>query len=142
MYVALGWDVITVKDGNKIGEIDKALEAANKSKKPALIIVNTILGKYSEYENTNKIHGKLETHDLEQIREKLKGGEPFTIDENNLKELRIRIKERNDSVYEDWYLDYKEYISTLNEKEREELNDYLNDEEILLNLDKSVTISS
>ena len=138
MYVALGWEVLSVKDGNKISEIDKALEAANKSKKPVLIIVNTVLGKFSEYENTNKIHGKLEEDDLQQIRTKLKGERPFYIDEDNLEELRKLVKERNNSVYEDWYADYKEYIETLDDKELNELNDYLNDEEILLNLDKVI----
>ena len=48
IYVALGWEVLSVKDGNKVSEIDKALETANKSKKPVLIIVNTVLGKYSD----------------------------------------------------------------------------------------------
>ena len=138
MYVALGWEVLSVKDGNKISEIDKALETANKSKKPVLIVVNTTIGKYSEYENTSKIHGKLDEDDLEQIRIKLKGTSPFYIDEDNLYELRKNIKKRNAEVYEDWYVDYKAYIETLNDKEVEELNDYINDEEILLNLDKVI----
>ena len=138
MYVALGWEVLTVKDGNKISEINKALETANKSKKPVLIVVNTIIGKYSEYENTHKIHGKLDEDDLEQIRIKLKGSIPFDIDEDNLNELRKIVKKRNLSVYEEWYQDYKEYIENLNDKEIEELNDYLNNEEILLNLDKVI----
>ena len=138
MYIALGWEVITVKDGNKVSEIDKALEAANKSKKPVLIIVNTIIGKYSEYENTHKIHGKLDEDDLQQIRIKLKGEIPFYIDELNLEQLRKMVKQRNQSVYEDWYEDYKTYIETLNDKEINQLNEYLNDEEILLNLDKVI----
>jgi len=138
MYVALGWEVLTVKDGNKISEINKALETANKSKKPVLIVVNTIIGKYSEYENTHKIHGKLDEDDLEQIRIKLKGSIPFDIDEDNLNELRKIVKKRNLSVYEEWYQDYKEYIENLSDKEIEELNDYLNNEEILLNLDKVI----
>ena len=138
MYVALGWEVFSVKNGNKLSEINKALDAANKSKKPALIIVNTILGKYSEYENTNKIHGKLHEDDLDQIRIKLKGDRPFHIDDDNLEQLRKLVKNRNKSSYEDWYSDYKAYVETLNEKEAEELNDYLNDEDILLNLDKVI----
>ena len=138
MYVALGWEVLSVKDGNKVSEIDKALETANKSKKPVLIIVNTVLGKYSEYENTNKIHGKLDEEDLRQIRIKLKGEEPFYINEENLAQLRKKVKTRNESMYEEWYHDYKTYIETLTDKEVEELNDYLNDEEILLNLDKVI----
>jgi len=138
MYVALGWEVLCVKDGNKLSEIDKALEAANKSKKPVLIIVNTVLGKYSEYENTNKIHGRLDEDDLDQIRVKLKGSRPFYIDEDNLMQLRKNVKHRNQSVYEDWYADYKQYIEILNDKELDALNDYLNDEEILLNLDNVI----
>lgn len=138
MYVALGWEVLSVKDGNKISEIDKALETANKSKKPVLIVVNTVLGKYSLYENTSKIHGKLDEDDLRQIRIKLKGEEPFYIDEDNLTQLRRNVKNRNNLVYEDWYEDYKKYIQGLDDKALEELNDYLNDEEILLNLDKVI----
>ena len=138
MYVALGWEVLTVKDGNKVSEIDKALETANKSKKPVLIIVNTVLGKYSEYENTNKIHGKLDEDDLDQIRVKLKGSRPFYIDEDNLEQLRRNVKNRNNSVYEDWYSDYKQYIESLSDKELDALNEYLNDEEILLNLDNVI----
>lgn len=138
MYVALGWEVLSVKDGNKLSEIDKALETANKSKKPVLIVVNTILGKYSQYENTNKIHGKLDEDDLDEIRIKLKGTRPFHIDEDSLDELRRMVRKRNASSYEDWYNDYQEYIKDLSDKEVEELNDYLNDEDILLNLDKVI----
>ena len=138
MYVALGWEVISVKDGNKISEIDKALEVANKSKKPVLIVVNTVIGKYSLYENTNRIHGKLDEEDLKQIRIKLKGEEPFYINEDNLAQLRKSVKNRNKLVYEDWYDDYKKYVQELDDKALEELNDYLNDEEILLNLDKVI----
>lgn len=138
MYTSLDWEVITVKDGNKVSEIDKALESANKSKKPVLIIVNTVLGKYSEYENTNKIHGRLDEDDLDQIRIKLKGSRPFYIDEDNLKKLRKMVKDRNNSVYEDWYMDYQEYIKALKEKDLESLNDYLNNEDVLLNLDNVI----
>ena len=138
MYAALDWEVLTVKDGNKISEIDKALDTANKSKKPVLIVVNTTLGKYSEYENTNKIHGKLDEDDLIQIRTKLKGEAPFYIDETSLEQSRKNVRNRNQSMYEDWYNDYQEYLKNLSEKEQEELNDYLNDEDILLNLDKVI----
>lgn len=138
MYVALGWEVLSVKDGNKVSEINKALDVANNSKKPVLIIVNTILGKYSLYENTNKIHGKLDSDDLEQIKIKLKCNNNFYIDEENLELLRMRVKKRNANVYNDWYKEYKSYLDLLPEKKQEELIDYLNDEEILLNLDKVI----
>ena len=138
MYVALGWDVLVVKNGDKLSEIDKALEAANRSKLPTLIIVNTILGKNSSYENTNKIHGKLDKVDLEGIREKLNGSEPFTVDEENLSAVRKEVKTRNQLAYSDWYKDYEEAIKEMDEKKIEKLNDLINDEEILLNIDKVV----
>ena len=138
MYLALGWNVIIVKNGDKVSEIDKALDNANKSKQPTLIIVNTILGINSEYENTNKIHSKLDEDDLHQIRIKLKGGEPFSLDEENMHLLRKNIKERNDFAYSDWYKDYQEYINTLNDSEVEKLNDLINDEDIILDLEKVI----
>ena len=138
MYVALGWDVLVVKNGDKSSEIDKALEAANKSKLPTLIILNTILGKNSMYENTNKIHGKLDREDLASIREKLKGGLPFTIDAENLEALRKEVRTRNQLSYDDWYKNYEKAVEEMTEKEVENLNDLVNGEDILLNLDKVI----
>ena len=138
MYAALGWNVLIVKNGNNQGEIDKALDSANRSKLPTLIVVNTVLGKYSEYENTNKIHGRLDKEDLEQIRVKLKGSGPFTIDEENLQSLRKEVKTRNQLAYQDWYNDYQNYIKELDENELDKLDDFINDENIILNLEKVI----
>jgi len=138
MYVSLGWDVLVVKNGEKVSEIDKAIEAAKRSKMPTLIIVNTILGKYSAYENTNKIHGKLDKTDLEGIREKLKGTGRFTIDEDNLNALRKEVKTRNQLAYQDWYNDYEICTKEMNEKQIDNLNDLINGEDIILNLEKVI----
>lgn len=138
MYVALGWNVLVVKNGDKISEINKALNEANKSKLPTLIIVNTILGKNSLYENTNKIHGKLDSDDLEEIRTKLKGTAPFTVDEENMQNIRKKVRERNAGVYAEWVQDYKKYQSEVSDKEIENLNDLINNEDIILNLDKVI----
>ena len=138
MYVALGWDVLVVKNGDKVSEIDKALDTANKNKQPTLIIVNTILGKNSQYENTNQIHSKLDEDDLNQIRIKLKGKEPFEIDEDNLKALRKEVKLRNEDAYSEWYKDYQEYINTAKDSDVEHLNELINDEDIILDLEKVI----
>lgn len=138
MYTALGWDVLMVKNGDKLSEIDKALTAANKNKLPTLIIVNTILGKYSQYENTSKIHGKLDSEDLTHIRETLKCGSPFTIDEEALHTLRKEVKKRNESMYDEWYQDYQAYVNKHSDNEVEKLDDLLNDENIILDLDKVI----
>ena len=138
MYVSLGWEVLVIKNGDKVSEIDKAIEAAKRSKLPTLIIVNTILGKNSAYENTNKIHGKLDKTDLEEIREKLKGEKPFTIDEANLYALRKEVKTRNQLAYQDWYSDYEACVKEMNEKQIDNLNDLINGEDILLNLERVI----
>lgn len=138
MYSALGWDVLIIKNGDRLSEIDKAIETANRSKMPTLIICNTILGKDSEYENTNKIHGRLDKEDLKQIRESYNGGEPFTIDEDNLYALRKEIKNRNQMAYADWYKDYEEVTKGMNEKNIDNLNDIINGENVLLNIDRVI----
>lgn len=138
IYASLGWDVLVIKNGDKISEIDKAIESAKRSKMPVLIIANTILGKYSTYENTNKIHGKLDKEDLRTIREKLKGGLPFNIDENNLNALRKEVRTRNQLAYSDWYKEYEACIKGMNEKSIDNLNDLINNEDIVLNLEKVI----
>ena len=138
MYVALGWDVYVVTKGNKVSEIDKALNAAKKSKQPTLIIVNTILGDGSKYENTSKIHGRLNDDDLEQLRVKLKCNAPFELDNINIEFLRNDVRTRNSGVYGEWYLNYQKYISEHDEKEKEKLDDLINDEDITLNLSKVI----
>ena len=138
MYGALGWEVLIVKNGDKLSEIDRALDAANRSKLPTLIIFNTVIGKYSTYENTNKIHGALDKDDLKEIRTKLKGSGPFTIDQDNLYALRKEVRTRNQKLYSDWYNDYKQYVANLSEKEREKIEDYINDDDILLDLERVI----
>ena len=75
---------------------------------------------------------------MHQIREKLKGTGPFEIDEDNLRHLRRSIKERNEFAYSDWYKDYQEYVNTASESEVEKLNDLINDEDIILDLEKVI----
>jgi len=138
MYVALGFDVLVVKNGEKVSELDKAFEMAKRSNLPVLIVVNTTIGKYSEYENTNKIHGKLEQEDLEQMRVKLQGTAPFTVDEECLTTVRKNVRSRCQKAYSDWYELYKKYVASLSEKEINMLDDYINDEEIILDIDKVI----
>lgn len=57
-YEAIGWQVINVKDGNDINEIQKAIRKGKKELyKPTLIIVNTVIGYGSNNQGTNKVHG-------------------------------------------------------------------------------------
>ncbi|MBP5684233.1 MAG: transketolase, partial [Bacilli bacterium] len=64
-FEALDFNVIRIKKGNNHEEIADAIDSAKKSKRPSIIIIETVLGKDSIYENTNKTHGKpLEKEDL------------------------------------------------------------------------------
>ncbi|HHT66778.1 MAG TPA: transketolase [Erysipelotrichaceae bacterium] len=57
-FLASEWEVLEVKDGNNVEEIDAAIAKAKTSKnKPTLIIVNTIIGYGSAKQGTSKVHG-------------------------------------------------------------------------------------
>ena len=57
---SLGFNVLTVKDGNDIDEISDAITKAKKSKdKPSFIIVNTHIGFGSPLQDSNKAHGSI-----------------------------------------------------------------------------------
>lgn len=141
-FEALGWEVLEVKNGESIKEIDNAIEKAKKSKKPVLIGVNTVIGKYSKYEGTNKVHGSpLEKEDLENVREQLGGLGKFTYDKENMKMYRKYIKERCENNYSNWYLEYENYKETHNEEEVEVLNSIIKNEDVILQLDKVVDTS-
>lgn len=139
VYEDLGWEVIDVKKGDSIKEINKAINTAKKSSRPCLIVVNTIIGMYSEYEGTNKIHGKLELDDYKEIKKELTGSEEkWNIDKTNLSLYRKKIKDRLDDIYKDWYEDYERYCEKIDEKKLNTLNTIINNEKINIQLDKVI----
>ena len=138
-YESLGWEVIDVKKGDSIKEINKAINTAKKATRPCMIIINTIIGMYSEYEGTNKIHGKLELDDYKEIRKELGSCEDkWEIDKKNLSLYRQKIKNRLDGIYKDWYEDYEKYSEKISDKELNELNSIINNEKISIKLDKVI----
>lgn len=57
-FEACGWQVLRVKDGNNLGEIQKALEEArNRTDAPSLIMVSSHIGYGSPKEDTFLVHG-------------------------------------------------------------------------------------
>lgn len=57
-FKASNWNVIEVKDGNNISEIDRAIKKAKLSQeKPTMILVHTIIGFGSKNQGTSKVHG-------------------------------------------------------------------------------------
>ncbi|MDY2986442.1 MAG: transketolase [Peptoniphilus sp.] len=57
-YLALGWQVIEVEDGNDIEAIAAAIEEAKKDERPSLIKVTTEIGYGSPRVGTSKAHGE------------------------------------------------------------------------------------
>ena len=138
VYTGLDWEVLYVKKGDSIKEINKAIIAAKKSTRPCLIVINTVIGMYSKYEGTNKIHGKLELDDYREIRKEIGTGDKWELDKANLALYRQAIRDRVDDNYNNWYHDYEEYIKGIDEDEINSLNNIINNESITLKLDKVI----
>lgn len=138
IYDDLDWEVLVVKKGESIKEINKAINTAKKSSKPTLIVVNTTIGTYSKYEGTNKIHGRLEQDDYLEIKEELGYKEKWECDKVNLTLYRQAIKDRVDGNFNDWYNDYENYIKDIDEKKLNMLNSIINNDNITLQLDKVI----
>lgn len=140
-FISINWEVIKVKNGEDIGEISNAIDKAKKCKKPVLIEIKTVLGKYSKYEGTNRIHSNLDKEDLEEIRMKLKGTSPFTyseIDRNNALKF---IKDGTSDYYRDWYSEYEMYIANSTDNEKDKINLIIENEKISLDINAVVDSS-
>lgn len=138
VYADLGWNVFYVKNGESVKEINKAIHAAKKSDGPSLIVVNTVIGKFSKYEGSHKIHGTLEQDDYLEIKKELDREEKWDYDKVNLALYRQFIQERLDNTYKEWYLDYEEFCKNTDEKKVNVLNSIINNEVIQLQLDKVI----
>ena len=95
-YLAMGFEVDFVKEGNDVAEIDKAIERAKYNKKPTLIEIKTTIGRGSINEGKNLVHGKpLTNDDIQSIRKKYKiTTGPMEITENAVKYMRYSIAKR------------------------------------------------
>lgn len=138
MYADLGWEVLYVKNGENIKEINKAINTAKKTNVPTLIVIETEIGKYSKYEGTNKIHGSLEQDDYLEIKKELGKIDKWDYDKVNLALYRQYIQDRVENTYKDWYMDYEEYTKSVDEKRVNILNSIINNESINLQLDKVI----
>ena len=140
VYADLGWNVFEVKNGDSVKEINKAIISAKKADGPSLIVVHTIIGEYSKYEGTNKIHGNLEQDDYVEIKKELGNEEAWSYDKVNVAMYRKFIQDRVDGNYKDWYVDYEEYCNSSSDKDKEFLNSILSNEAPLLKLDKVIDL--
>lgn len=131
-FVAMGWNVISVTDGENIEAISKAIEEAHASTdKPTLIEIKTTIGKYSSLQGTNAAHGApLTKEDISSIKEKLKVRDiPFTISQNVCDDFRFLIKERCKNIIKE----FESKIKSLSQEKKEELEYFMKE-------DKAITL--
>jgi transketolase len=119
-FEAAGWNVLLVKDGNDVDEIDKALSLAKTAKeKPTLIICHTVIGYGSPYAGSNVSHGKAFTPE-EVIKTKENLGynfAPFEIPE----EAYMAFK---DTFYKRGQAAHSEYNKTVEAYSKNHLTEY------------------
>ena len=116
-FIASGWDVLEVKDGNDIRSIDKAIKVAKTSiDKPTLIIVRTVIGYGSINQGTSKVHGAPLPHDeVVEMRQNL-GTESFTIPQEVYDYYKNTFGARGTKAYKKWLKQCKENDASLIEK--------------------------
>ena len=135
-FVSSGWNVIQVPDGDNYELIIKAIsEAKTCLDKPTLIEINTKIGRYSELEGTNQVHGKpLSDTDISNIKKKCDLRDiPFSVTQNTIDDMNYIIDSRCKHLYDDFMKkvdslpeDIKNKLLTfMNEEKGFNINDYI-----------------
>ncbi len=108
-YEGMNWNYLFVKDGEDIGAVEKAILKAQKSTKPTIIEIKTIIGRGAVSENTSKVHGSpLPQEEADKMRLEL-GGEAFGVDASVYQLYRETFRDRGDKAYQNWLLTCKAY---------------------------------
>ncbi len=122
-FEAYGWHVVTVKDGNDIHEVDKAIDAAGTDPRPSLVIVQTHIGFGSPNKHdTASAHGSpLGEDELKQTKENLGWpAEPaFHIPEEVSRHMKEEVGGRGHALAEDWDKRFKAYQKAFPELAKE-----------------------
>ena len=116
-FEALDFNIIRVKNGQNYNDISDAITDAKRSKRPAIVIVDTIIGKDSEYEGENKVHGKaLAKEDLACIKAKYEITYPsFQLDNELVSNFQNLVLERVNKKYKVWQEEYNHILEEQNE---------------------------
>lgn len=123
-FVSLGWNVITVNDGESYEAVSKAIdEAKTSTDKPTLIEIKTVIGKYSSLEGTNLVHGSpLSREEVTKIKEKLGVRDiPFIVSQSLCDDFRYFIDKRCSDLVEK----FNKNLDSLSDEERDELDYFM-----------------
>ena len=122
-FMAKGFYVDTLKDATNIKEIARAIEAAKNSKKPALIVFKTTIGKDSFNEGKNIIHsGTLTLDDTNSLRRKYNLFlPPFEVSKDSIIHIESMMKSRTDK----WEKKFQEHYARAKNINNANLNNIL-----------------
>lgn len=110
-YEAMGFNYILVKDGNDTSAISKAIASAQKSKKPTLIEVKTVIGYGSALAGKSDCHGAPIGAENTAVMRKQKGWnfEPFEIPAEAYEYFNNTLNKRGAEKYAEWQRIYEQY---------------------------------
>nr|MCU0474665.1 transketolase [Anaerolineae bacterium] len=96
-YAAMGWQVLTVRDGNNVDEVDAAIKAAHaQTDQPTFIIVKTVIGYGSPNKaGSSKAHGSPLGADEVALTKQAYGwsAEPFAVPGDVIEHFRTALDE-------------------------------------------------
>ena len=101
-FQGMNWNVLVVQDGEDLTSLDHAIEKAKTSiDKPTLIIVQTVIGRYSKNQGTNLAHGMvLDKEEIKTIKTQLGLRDiPFTVSQDTIDLMQGLIHERIEPYY-------------------------------------------
>ena len=127
-FSALGWDTHEVKNGNSVGDIDKAIKKARQSSSPSIIKINTILGDGLKNQGDSSLHNKpLQKEVLSEYKERIGAGQiPFTVLKEPASYIREQVVNKGIKVYDDWRKTYDEYMKSLEPIKVKEIENIIN----------------
>ncbi len=103
-FESMGFYVNKIKDADNLKSIDKAITLAKKSKKPSLLLFQTVLGKGTRNENKNVVfEGPLMDDDIFNLKRNLNVTiAPFEVRKDTVVHIKNLIRERIEKKYTDF----------------------------------------
>ena len=122
-FLSCNWNVLEVKNGNSVKDIENMIDIAKNSTKPTVIVIKTKIGYGSLLEGSNKVHGKpLNKEQIVKLRQKLNYSVPDWVVPDEVKSFAKEIIKKNEKLEKDYYENLRNY----KEKYPKEFNEFLN----------------
>lgn len=127
-FSSLGWQVINVKNGNSVSEINNAIKKAKQNTNlPSIIIIKNTLGDGLNGQGTPKVYSEpLVKEDVDNYKVKINAGSiPFTLLKEPASYIRDQVVNRGNKLYDEWKLLFEEYKKILLPNQIDEINNII-----------------